>query len=81
MPVRNKVALFGTGMIRSMLYAGAATLSFAEIKQEKSAFDSDMLVKILEPIDYTLLVKEYKKVQRKYYPEKDLLIKKEKGEI
>ena len=74
MPIRNRVALFGTGRIGRMLFAGTAALNVAEIKQEDSIFDSNML-KILEPVDYTTLVKAYKKVQRKYYPEKDILNK------
>ncbi len=81
MPIRNRVALFGAGRIGRMLYAGAAALSVAETKQKESVFDSDMLLKILEPADYTSLVKAYRNVQRRYYPEKDLLIKKEKGEL
>ena len=75
MPIRNRVALFGSGRISRMLLAGTAALSVAETKQEESVFDSDMLLKILEPADYTSLVKAYKKVQRKYYPEKDILNK------
>ena len=75
MPIRNRVALFGGGRIGRMLFAGTAALSIAQTKQEESIFDSDMLLKILEPADYTSLVKAYKKVQRKYYPEKDILNK------
>ena len=75
MPVRIKIALFGGGRIGRILFAGTAALSVAETKQEQSVFDSDMLLKILEPADYTTLVKAYKKVQRKYYPEKDILNK------
>ena len=75
MPVGNKIALFGGVRISRILLAGTAALSFAETKQEKSVFESGVLLKILEPADYTSLVKAYKKVQRKYYPEKDILYK------
>ena len=81
MPVINKIVLFGGGKISSMLFAGTAALCLAEIKQQKSVLDSDMLLKILEPVDGTLLIKAYKNVQKRYYPEKDSLIKKEKGEL
>ena len=81
MPSVHKIALFGMGNISRILYAGAAALSVAETKQKKSVFDSDMLLKILEPADYTSLVKAYRNVQKRNYPEKDLLIKKEKGEL
>lgn len=75
MPIKYRIALFGGGRISSMLFAGTAALSVAETKQEESVFDSEMLLKILEPADYASLVKSYKKVQRKYYPEKDILKK------
>ena len=78
MPIINRVALFGSGRIGRILFAGTAALSVAETKQEESVFDSDMLLKILEPADYTSLVKAYKKVQRQYYPEKDILNKRSK---
>ena len=81
MPSVHKIALFGMGNISRILYAGAAALCLAETKQKESVFDSDMLLKILEPVDGTLLIKAYKNVQKRYYPEKDSLIKKEKGEL
>ena len=72
MPVINRIALCGGGRVDRILFAGADALSFAKTIQKEYAFDSDMLLKILESTDYTLLVKAYKKTQRKYYPEKDV---------
>ena len=77
MSAGHKIALFGIGNIGRVVFAGAAALNFAEIKKEKSVFDSDIL-KLTEPADYSILVKEYRKVKRKYYPQKDVLVKKEK---
>ena len=80
MPGRHKIALFGIGNIGRIIYSGTAALTLpAEIKKEESNFNFDSL--ITKRADNTTLIKAYKKVQRKYYPEKDLLIKKEKGEI
>ena len=75
MPVGNKVALFGMGSIGRLLFAGTAALNYASVKNEDLAFDSDTLLKLLEPADYTSLIRAYKNVQRKYNPEKDILYK------
>ena len=74
MATGNKIALFGAGSIGRVLLAGTAALNFVAVKNDESVFDSDMLQKILEPADYTSLVRAYKNVQRKYNPEKDALI-------
>ena len=67
----HKIALFGIGSIGSLAYSGTYALTHSETKNEKSVFDFDIL-KITEPVDYLTLVKAYKKVQKKYYPEKDI---------
>ena len=74
MPTGNKIALFGFGIgrIGKLLYAGTAALTLAGTQNKKSDIEFDML-KIAKPADYTALVKAYKKVQRRYYPEKDVL--------
>ena len=77
MPVGYKIALFGTGYPRKAAYAGMAALTYCEAKNEKAQnadFDFDIL-KIIEPADYTSLVKAYRNVQRKYNLEKDILIR------
>ena len=77
MPMGNKIALFGMGRMSRVILAGSAALSLTETKNKETIFDEDIL-KLIEPPDYTALVKAYKKVQRKYNPEKDILIKREK---
>lgn len=67
----KKIALFGIGTIGSILYSGTAVLTYYDTKAEKPDFDFD-ISKITEKPDYTTLVRAYKKVQRKYYPEKDI---------
>ena len=74
MPMGNKIVLFGMGRMGRIIYAGSAALSLAEVKTQETIFDKDMF-KLLEPPDYTTLVKAYKKVQRKYNPTKDVLVK------
>ena len=71
MPVGNKIAVFGMGRIEKIIFSGTAALTFAEAKNEKSVVDFDML-KIAQKPDNLTLVKAYKKVQRKYYPQKDI---------
>jgi len=71
MPVGNKIAVFGIGRISEIIFSGTAALTFAEAKNEKSVVDFDML-KIAQKPDCMTLVKAYKKVQRKYYPQKDI---------
>lgn len=70
----HRIALFGFGVgrIGKLLYAGTAALTLAETQNKKSDFDFDIL-KITKPADYTALVKSYKTVQRKYFPERDIL--------
>lgn len=69
----KKIALFGFGIgtIGSLLYSGTAAISHSDTSVKKPDFDFD-ISKISEKPDYTTLVKAYKKVQRKYYPEKDI---------
>lgn len=71
----GKIALCGVGNIGRIVYAGAAALTFCELKNKISDVEFDISA-LLDYRDYTSLVKSYKKVQRKYYPEKDILIKK-----
>ena len=73
MPTVHKIALFGIGNIGRIICSGAAALTLSETKTEKSDWDFDML-KVTAPVDRSVLVKAYKNVQRKYYPEKDVLI-------
>lgn len=75
MPSVNKIALFGIGRIGKVIFAGTAALSFIETKKTESFFDFEDILKLSEPVDNTILVKAYKEVQRKYYPEKDVLKK------
>ena len=74
MPIAHKIALFGTGRISRLVCAGTAALTFCETKNEESDFSLDIST-ILDYRDYTSLVKSYKNVQQKYYPQKDILIK------
>ena len=74
MPTGHKIALFGIGGIGRLIYSGTAALTFCEAKKEKSDFNIGIL-KIAAPVDNRALLKEYKKVQHKYYPERDVLIK------
>ena len=74
MPTGNKIALFGFGNIGRVILSGTAALTLAKTKKEKSDFDFDIL-KISEPADSSILIKEYRKVQHKYYPEKDIFKK------
>ena len=76
MPMGNKIALFGMGSMGRVIFAGAAALNLTETKKQETIFDD--ISKLIEPPDYTALVKIYKKVQQKYNPEKDVLIKNEK---
>ena len=71
MPVGNKIAIFGIGRISEIIFSGTAALTVAEAKNEKSVVDFDIL-KITQKPDNLTLVKAYKKVQRKYYPQKDI---------
>ena len=78
MHVGRKIALLcGMGTIGRVLFAGADALNLAEVKTQNDFFDIDVS-KLMESQDYSLLVKAYKKVQRKYYPEKDIIIKNRK---
>ncbi len=70
----KRIALFGTGNLGKLVFAGAAALTYYETKQEKTQLDFDILTTTVYK-DFSTLVKSYKKVQRKYYPEKDFLIK------
>lgn len=75
MPTGHKIALFGTGSIGMLLYSGTAAVTLSETKAEKVYSEFDIL-KSIDSTDNSLLVKAYKKVQRKYYPEKDFFVKK-----
>ena len=77
MPGMNKIALFGTGRIGRLIFSGIDALHTAETKSTKHNENFlDSLTKVIEKQDYKSLVDAYKQVQRKYYPEKDILIKK-----
>ena len=78
MPIRNKVAVFGFGHIgRAVLTSGAACLALSETKEQKEDKAFELSLKsILEGYDHTSLIKAYKEVQRKYYPERDTFNKK-----
>ena len=79
MLVGRKIALLcGIGTIGSVLLAGADALNSAEVKTQNNFFDIDVS-KLMDYKDNLALVKAYKKVQRKYYPEKDVVIKDKKG--
>ena len=79
MLVGRKIALLcGIGTIGRVLSAGADALNSAEVKTQNTFFDIDVS-KLMDYKDYLALVKAYKKVQRKYYPEKDIVIKNKKG--
>jgi len=71
MPTGHKIALLGMGMIGRVIFSGAAALTLSETKNEKSDFD---MLKVITPVDKSILVKAYKKVQRKCYPEKDVYV-------
>lgn len=74
MPTGHKIAFLGMGNIGKIVFSGAAVLTLCETKNKKSDYDFDIL-KIATPVDKFALVKAYQKVQRKYYPEKDLFNK------
>ena len=76
----KKIALCGIHGFGKYVYAGLAALTYSETKNEESDFNFDIL-KILEPADYTTLVKAYKNVQKKYYPENDVLVKRKNKNI
>lgn len=80
MSTGHKIALLGMGNIGKIVFSGTAAIALSETKTEKSDWDFDIL-KVAIPVDKSILVKAYKNVQRKYYPEKDVLIKSKKGEI
>ena len=75
--MRHRIALFGSGSIGKFISVTTANFSYAgEIKPQKSDLE---LPKLSDLVNYRKnilsLVDSYKKVQRKYYPEKDMLIK------
>ena len=79
MLVGRKIALLcGMGTMGGVLCAGADALNLANVKTQNDFFDIDVS-KLIDYKDYSSLVKAYKKVQRKYYPEKDVVIKDKKG--
>ena len=74
----KKIALLcGIGTIGRVLYSGADVLNLAEVKTQNTLFDTDVS-KLMDYKDYSSLVKAYKKVQRQYYPEKDIVVKNRK---
>ena len=62
------------GNVGKIVFSGTAALALSESKTEKSGWDFD-ISKIVVPVDNKILVREYQKVQRKYYPEKDIFYK------
>ena len=71
---RNRIALFGTGGIGKLIYSGIDALHTTEKiggTNDKEFFNS--LTSVIRERDYKSLVSVYKKVQKKYYPEKDIL--------
>ena len=79
MLVGRKIALLcGIGTIGRILSAGADALNLVEVNTQNDFPEIDVS-KLMDDKDYSALVKAYKKVQRKYYPEKDVVIKDKKG--
>ena len=79
MPTGHKIALFGYGSIGRLVYSGTANLSYvnrARCGQDK-AFKSAIsaLTDVIENRNYTTLVNSYRKMQQKYYPERDVFKK------
>jgi len=76
------VALSGTGKIAKIVYSGLAALTFYKAKNSKdfNFYNFDISTTVV-PDDYKTLVKAYKKVQRKYYTENDILIKSKDKQI
>ena len=77
MSTGHKIAIFGNGRIGRLVYAGADCLcTYAKREQDKS-FESaiSILNDVISYKNSTTLVDSYKKVQHKYYPEKDLFKK------
>lgn len=78
MLVGRKIALLcGIGTIGRVLCAGADALNLANVKPQNDFSKIDIL-KLTDYKDYSSLVKAYKKVQRQYYPEKDIVVKNRK---
>ena len=73
----HKIALNGFGQIGKMVYAGADCITVANVKSKNSNSLTDLSL-ITEKINNKILVDEYRKVQHKYYREKDLYKIKEK---
>ena len=80
MPLGYKIALLGAGFVYpTVLTAGADSLSLCKSADAKDDNDFEISLKtILERYSNKDLVNSYKKVQRKYYPEKDVLVKDKK---
>jgi len=77
MPTGHKIALFGIGRIGRLIYSGVDALSTTKRTGTDNGKDFfEPLTKVINEQDYKSLVNSYKKVKRKYYPDKDMLIKK-----
>ena len=76
MPTGHKIALFGygSGSIGRLLCSGLACMEICEPVKKDKAFESAIsdLAKVIDSRNYKTLVASYKKVQHKYYPEKDI---------
>ena len=82
MPTGHKIALFGTGRIGRLIYSGIDALHTAgNIGVNDKTNFLDSLTSVINKQDYNTLVNAYKKVQKRYYPEKDLLVKNKRRNI
>lgn len=73
MLVGKKIALLcGLGTMGRAMCAVTDAVNLVETKTQNAFLGIDVL-KLMDYKDYSLLVKAYKKVQRKYYPEKDVV--------
>ena len=70
----HKIVLNGFGRIGKILFAGTDSMSFYGTKPAKLDIDFDIL-KMAKSVDNKILVRAYREVIKKYYPEKDILIK------
>ena len=67
----HKIALNGFGRIGRILYAGADNFTIANIKPQNLNPITDLSF-LTYKIDNKILVDSYRKVQHKYYPERDI---------
>lgn len=65
----HKIVLNGFGRIGRIIHAGANSLTVANVKQKNLNSDLSFLT---YKINNKILVDSYRKMQRKYFPEKDI---------